>query len=70
VRLLADALQLSSQERIEFETAVRGHAVTGRVGARGVAAATRTLPRDIASFTGRRHELAELANAAAGSGGV
>ena len=35
-----------------------------------MAAATRTLPRDIASFTGRRHELAELADAAAGAGGV
>src|SRR5580704_2325476 len=70
VRLLADALQLGGSARVEFETAVRGHAVSGRVGARGVAAATRTLPRDIASFTGRRHELAELADAAAGSGGV
>ena len=70
VRLLADALQLSSQERIEFEAAARGHTATGRAGARGVAAATRTLPRDIASFTGRRHELAELADAAAGAGGV
>ncbi len=70
VRLLADALQLSSQERIEFEAAARGHTATGRAGARGVAAATRTLPRDIASFTGRRRELAELADAAAGAGGV
>jgi tetratricopeptide (TPR) repeat protein len=35
-----------------------------------VAAATRTLPRDIASFTGRQHELAELVDAAAGAGGV
>ena len=36
----------------------------------GAAAATRTLPRDLASFTGRQHELAELVEAAAGSGGV
>ena len=38
----------------------------------GAAAATRTLPRDIASFTGRQEELAELVAAAgaAGSGGV
>ena len=70
VRLLADALQLGGSARIEFETAARGHAATGRVGGRGVAAATRTLPRDIASFTGRQHELAELAEAAAGAGGV
>ena len=32
----------------------------------GVAAATRTLPRDLSSFTGRLHELGELARAAAG----
>ena len=36
----------------------------------GVAAATRTLPRDVASFTGGQHELAELAGAAAGTGAV
>src|SRR5271170_4903412 len=70
VRLLADALGLSSQERIEFEALARGHTGPGRARGRGVAAATRTLPRDIASFTGRRHELAELADAAAGTGGV
>jgi class 3 adenylate cyclase/tetratricopeptide (TPR) repeat protein len=35
-----------------------------------VAAATRTLPRDIASFTGRQRELQELVDAAAGAGGV
>jgi class 3 adenylate cyclase/tetratricopeptide (TPR) repeat protein len=36
----------------------------------GVAAATRTLPRDLVSFTGRQRELAELVEAAAGVGGV
>jgi class 3 adenylate cyclase/tetratricopeptide (TPR) repeat protein len=36
----------------------------------GAAAATRTLPRDLASFTGRQRELAELVAAAAGAGGV
>ncbi len=36
----------------------------------GAAAATRTLPRDLASFTGRQQELAELIDAAAGAGGV
>jgi hypothetical protein len=36
----------------------------------GAAAATRTLPRDLASFTGRQRELAELVEAAAGAGGV
>ena len=39
-------------------------------GTGGVAAATRTLPRDIASFTGRQQELAELMEAAAGVGRV
>jgi len=69
VRLLADALQLGGSARVEFEAAARGHAGPGRARGRGVAA-TRTLPRDIASFTGRQHELAELADAAAGAGGV
>ena len=36
----------------------------------GAAAATRTLPRDLASFTGRQRELAALVEAAAGEGGV
>ena len=36
----------------------------------GAAAATRTLPRDLASFTGRQHELQGLVAAAAGAGGV
>jgi len=36
----------------------------------GAAAATRTLPRDLASFTGRQRELAELAAAAAGAAGA
>ena len=35
-----------------------------------MAAATRTLPRDIASFTGRERELEQLAQAAAGAGGM
>ena len=42
----------------------------GGAGTGGVAAATRTLPRDVASFTGRQQELGQLAKAAAGSGGV
>src|ERR1700724_2754813 len=69
VRLLADALQLGGSARVEFEAAARGHAVPGRARGRGVPA-TRTLPRAIASFTGRQRELAELADAAAGTGGV
>ena len=69
VRLLAEALHLAGPARAEFEAVARG-ARPGRATASGVAAATRTLPRDIASFTGRRQELAELADAAAGVGGV
>jgi tetratricopeptide (TPR) repeat protein/transcriptional regulator with XRE-family HTH domain len=70
VRLLADALQLDGWTRVEFEALARGRVPPGRARGGGVAAATRTLPRDIASFTGRQHELAELADAAAGTGAV
>jgi tetratricopeptide (TPR) repeat protein/transcriptional regulator with XRE-family HTH domain len=68
VRLLADALGLAGPARSEFEAAARGRARPG-----GVAAATRALPRDVASFTGRQRELAELMAAvggAADAGGV
>jgi tetratricopeptide (TPR) repeat protein/transcriptional regulator with XRE-family HTH domain len=69
VRLLAEALQLDGPARIDFKAAVPGRTGSGRVGS-GPVAATRTLPRDIASFTGRRHELAELVDAAAQAGGL
>ncbi len=65
VRLLADALGLIGPARAEFEASARGRPAPG-----GVAAATRTLPRDIASFTGRQQELEQLAKAAARAGGV
>jgi transcriptional regulator with XRE-family HTH domain len=65
VRLLADALGLIGPARAGFEAAARGRAAPG-----GVAAATRTLPRDIAAFTGRQRELAQLAEVVAGTGGV
>jgi tetratricopeptide (TPR) repeat protein/transcriptional regulator with XRE-family HTH domain len=72
VRLLADALHLAGLARADFEAIARGRAVPARpeTGASGGSAATRTLPRDIASFTGRQHELDELVDAAAGAGGV
>jgi tetratricopeptide (TPR) repeat protein/transcriptional regulator with XRE-family HTH domain len=71
VRLLADALQLDGWTRVEFEALAQGRVAPGRGRGGGPAPATRTLPRDIASFTGRQHELAELADAAAaGAGGV
>ena len=67
-RLLADALRLSGPERALFEAAARGRTPAGA----SPAAATRTLPRDIAGFTGRGAELghlmAQLTDAA--SGGV
>ena len=69
VRLLAEALELDGWTRVEFEAAARGRVATGRARGEGPAA-IRALPRDVASFTGRRHELAELADAAAASGEV
>jgi transcriptional regulator with XRE-family HTH domain len=68
MRLLADALHLADAEREAFEAAARGHARQGEKPAPGVvgglAAATRTLPRDITSFTGRESELRRLIEAA------
>ena len=69
VRLLADALHLPGPGRAEFEAVARGRQVPAAP-VSGAAAAMRTLPRDIASFTGRQQELAELVEAAAGAGGV
>jgi tetratricopeptide (TPR) repeat protein/transcriptional regulator with XRE-family HTH domain len=71
VRLLADALNLIGPPRAEFETAARGSAA-GETLAPG-AAATRTLPRDVISFTGRLRELRELVAASQtpdGPGGI
>ena len=75
VLLLADALSLAGPVRVLFVAAARGRAPAGEVLAAraGAAAATRTLPRDVASFTGRQAELAQLLGALAGvaaSGGV
>jgi tetratricopeptide (TPR) repeat protein/transcriptional regulator with XRE-family HTH domain len=77
-RLLADALGLSGAARAAFEAVARGRPTgAGSSGqgtsSGGVAGATRTLPRDIASFTGRTSELRQLEDAVAGaapSGGV
>jgi transcriptional regulator with XRE-family HTH domain/tetratricopeptide (TPR) repeat protein len=80
--LLAGALNLAGPVRELFVAAARGKAPAADVLAarRGqapgafAAAATRALPRDIAAFTGRRAELAQLmgtlAEAAAGGGAV
>jgi transcriptional regulator with XRE-family HTH domain len=69
VRLLAEALHLDGPGRTEFEAAARSRAGPGRTGTSGVGVAMRTLPRDVASFTGRGDELRELVDAA-GAGGV
>src|SRR6202034_157565 len=69
VRLLASALHLTGPARAAFEAIARGR-TPGGAGTGGAAAAPRTLPRDIASFTGRQRELAELVEAAADAGGV
>jgi tetratricopeptide (TPR) repeat protein/transcriptional regulator with XRE-family HTH domain len=78
--LLAGALDLPGPVRAVFVAAARGRAPAAEVlaareaaAAGEAAAATRTLPRDIASFTGRGAELARLAGAvtgAAAGGGV
>ena len=59
-RLLADALKLTGKERESFLDAARGRAT--------VAIASRTLPRDIPSFTGRAGELADLVAAVTTAG--
>jgi tetratricopeptide (TPR) repeat protein len=72
-RLLADALDLMGPARASFEASARGRAPVGGFSVAGAVAATRTLPRDIAAFTGRDPELRQLMDAAAGpdgSGGV
>ena len=80
--LLAGALELDGSARELFVAAARGRAQAGDVlaaaaGQRGTgsaAAASRTLPRDIAAFTGRQAELGQLmarwTEMAAGGGGV
>jgi tetratricopeptide (TPR) repeat protein/transcriptional regulator with XRE-family HTH domain len=68
VRLLADGLRLADPARAEFEAVARGRPVPAIPVTAGEAA-MRTLPRDIASFTGRQQELVRLAEAAAGTGG-
>jgi tetratricopeptide (TPR) repeat protein/transcriptional regulator with XRE-family HTH domain len=69
IRLLADALGLAGQPRAEFEAVARGRPVPA-ASTSGGSVAMRTLPRDIASFTGRQQELDQLAAGAGGLGGV
>jgi tetratricopeptide (TPR) repeat protein/transcriptional regulator with XRE-family HTH domain len=69
-RLLADALGLVGDDRDGFEGAARGippapdDTIPRLPG--GIAAATRTLPRDIASFTGREPEIGSVLTAVTG----
>lgn len=65
-RLLADALTLTGSARSEFELAARGRPSMALAAVKSVTAAavaTRTLPRDVASFTGRDSELERLTKA-------
>ncbi|HYB86198.1 MAG TPA: tetratricopeptide repeat protein [Streptosporangiaceae bacterium] len=72
--LLADALSLTGQVRVLFVAAARGRAPAEEVLAarpdgaadRSAAAVTRSLPRDIGSFTGRESELGQLLGTLAG----
>jgi len=70
-RLLADALNLDGAARASFDAVARGRAAgvspSPGGGPGGVAAATRALPRDIGSFTGRQPELRQLVAVTAGS---
>jgi tetratricopeptide (TPR) repeat protein/DNA-binding XRE family transcriptional regulator len=70
-RLLADALNLRGATRASFEAAARGQPATepspAGVKVGGVAAATRTLPRDTGAFTGRASELRVLMTAVTGA---
>jgi tetratricopeptide (TPR) repeat protein/transcriptional regulator with XRE-family HTH domain len=80
--LLAGALGLDGPARELFVAAARGRApadkalaaAAGEAGTGSAAAASRTLPHDIAAFTGRQYELGQLmarwAEAAAGGGVV
>jgi transcriptional regulator with XRE-family HTH domain len=69
-RLLADALSLTGPTRAAFEAAARGRPPVNGFAAGGTARGTRTLPRDIASFTGREAELRQLMRLAAGPDGA
>src|SRR5215469_1132118 len=66
-RLLADALHLNSETRAAFDAVAGGGTspTPPLTRAASVPAATRTLPRDIASFTGRGASLRSLLDSAA-----
>jgi hypothetical protein len=53
-----------------FDAGIRDRAVLAASATPGAAVATRTLPRDISSYTGRQQQLQELMDAATDPGGV
>ena len=65
--LLADALGLLGAAKEAFEAVATGRAPADEFGPAG-GTAIRALPRDIASFTGREHELGELVSAGSAIG--
>jgi transcriptional regulator with XRE-family HTH domain len=65
--LLADALGLVGAAKEAFEAVAIGRAPADGFGQAG-STAIRALPRDIASFTGREHELHELVSAGSAIG--
>jgi tetratricopeptide (TPR) repeat protein/transcriptional regulator with XRE-family HTH domain len=69
VRLLAGALHLIGPELVRFETVARGRPLQS-VPLAAAAAAMRSLPRDVTSFTGRQRELEQLVKSAMTAGGV
>jgi transcriptional regulator with XRE-family HTH domain len=66
-RLLADALQLEGSTRVTFEAAARGRSLSAAVvpptPAGEPIAGVRALPRNIASFVGRKAELQQMTDA-------
>jgi tetratricopeptide (TPR) repeat protein/transcriptional regulator with XRE-family HTH domain len=70
---LADALNLTGPARAQFEAVARGRAFDTDDQAADSDGAMRTLPRDVASFTGRQREFQQVVETALGlaeAGGV
>jgi tetratricopeptide (TPR) repeat protein/transcriptional regulator with XRE-family HTH domain len=70
VTKLARGLRLEGSVKDRFVAVARGVPVTEGLPVISAKTPPRTLPRYVASFTGRESELARLASEAAGSGGV
>jgi len=67
---LAWGLRLEDPVQARFAAVARGRPITDGLPAITATAPPQTLPRDIASFTGRAPELAQLTGEVAGKGGV